>query len=100
LPHLETLYQKYADQGFSIIAVEATGNRSGAQEFIRSSGLTYTFVENGRGEQEIVSRLYNVQSFPTTLLLDRHGHVVESYIGFTPGKLRDMETAIQRLLAE
>ena len=45
LPRLEPLWKKYRDRGFSIVAVEATGDRERAVQFIEKNGLTYHLLE-------------------------------------------------------
>ena len=46
LPRLEPLWQKYKDQGLTVIAIESQQDREGALEFIAEHGLTYPMVED------------------------------------------------------
>ena len=41
LPRIEPLWKKYRDKGFSVVAVEATGDRDRAVKFIDEKNLTY-----------------------------------------------------------
>jgi peroxiredoxin len=98
LPRLEPLYQKYRNRGLSIIAIERTGNRKGAEKFITDNNLTYSFLENGEGDQEVVRSLFGVSSFPTTFLADENGKILFAHLDFEEGDENKIEKEILTLL--
>ena len=98
LPRLQTLYETYKDQGFEIIAVDGKNDTERATKFIAENGLTYTMLENGEGDNEIVGGKYKVRAYPTSFLIDRDGKVMYFHLGFEPGDEEHLEEEIQSLL--
>jgi cytochrome c biogenesis protein CcmG/thiol:disulfide interchange protein DsbE len=98
LPRLQPLYEQYKDQGFEVIAVEAKRDTERAKKFIEEKGLTYTVLENGEDDQEIVGSIFKVRSFPSSFLIDREGKVMYFHLGFEAGDEEHLEEEIQSLL--
>jgi peroxiredoxin len=98
LPRLQPLYEKYQDQGFEIIAVDGKRDTERATTFIEEKGLTYTMLENGEGDDEIVASLYKVRAYPSSFLIDRDGKVMYFHLGFEAGDEEHLEEQIQSLL--
>ena len=98
LPRLQPLYEKYKDQGFEIIAVDGKNDTERATKFIEENGLTYTMLENGEGDAEVVGALYKVRAYPSSFLIDRDGKVMYFHLGFEPGDEEHLEEEIQSLL--
>jgi hypothetical protein len=98
LPRLQPLYEKYRDQGLEIIAVDAYRDRLRAQKLIEEKGLSYTLLENGEEDAEVVGEIFKVHSFPTSLLIDRSGRVFFSHLGFEIGDELKLEQEIRELL--
>ena len=98
LPRLQPLYEQYKDQGFEVIAVEAKRDTERAKKFIEEKGLTYTVLENGEDDQEIVGSIFKVRSFPSSFLIDRDGKVMYFHLGFEAGDEEHLEEEIQSLL--
>lgn len=98
LPRLQPLYEKYKDQGFEIIAVDGKRDTERATKFIEENGLSYTLLENGEGDDEIVGGLYKVRAYPTSFLIDRQGKVMYFHLGFEAGDEVHLEEEIQSLL--
>ncbi len=85
LPRLQPLYETYKDQGFNVVVVDGKRQTDLAMKFIEKNGLTYTALENGEDEAEVVKNIFLVQSFPTSFLIDREGRVMYSHNGFEAG---------------
>jgi cytochrome c biogenesis protein CcmG/thiol:disulfide interchange protein DsbE len=96
LPRLEPLWQKYRDQGFSVVAVETTRDRDRAQEFIEKHKLTYHLLETEE-EKQVVKDRFGVKWFPTSFLIDREGRIMICHVGFTVGDEVELEKEILRL---
>ncbi len=99
LPRLEPLYEQYKDKGLSIVAVEGKRDRERAEKFIKDKGLTYTFLETGTDDEDIVRNLFKVRSFPTSFLVDAKGKIIYVHVGFSRGDEESLEKEINRLLA-
>lgn len=98
LPRLQPLYETYKDQGFSVVVVDGKRMTDLATKFIEKHGLTYTALENGEGDAEVVKSLFLVQGYPTSFLIDRDGRVVYSHLGFDAGDEEKLAKEIESLL--
>ena len=98
LPRLQELYDQYRDQGFEVVAVEAKRDTERATKFIQEKGLTFTTLENGEDDAEVVASIFKVRSFPSSFLIDRDGRVRFYHLGFEAGDEVHLEEEIQQLL--
>lgn len=98
LPRLNPLYEKYKDRGLEIIAVEGFRMEKLAKEFIEENQLTYRFVQDNEGDDAVVRKIYKVNGFPTTFIIDRNGRVIYSHLGFEAGDEEKLEEEILSLL--
>lgn len=98
LPRLEKIWQKYRDKGLVVVAIERSRDRDRAQKLIAEKGLTFMLLENGEGDAEVVRRVFNVGTFPTSFLIDRNGRVMFAHVGFREGDEERLEEEILTLL--
>ena len=99
LPRLEKLYEQYKDKGFDIMALEARRDTEKAKKLIADNKLTYTFVENGLEDKEVVRKLFSVRVFPTSFLVGKDNKVYYYHLGFEDGQEKVLEEEIKKLLA-
>jgi peroxiredoxin len=98
LPRLQPLYETYKDQGFNVVVVDGKRQTDLAKKFIAKHELTYPALENGEDDAEVVKSVFQVQSFPTSFLIDREGRVMYSHLGFEPGDEEHLAEEIETLL--
>jgi peroxiredoxin len=98
LPRLQTLYDTYSAQGLVIVAIDARRDTKQATKFIKDKGLSFTLLENGADDGDVVSSVFGVYSFPTSLLVDREGRVLYAHVGFEIGDEQKLEEEIRSLL--
>ncbi|TKC08600.1 peroxiredoxin family protein [Pedobacter frigoris] len=87
-PHLKELYATYKAKGFEILGVSSEKVSGQAQaekmwkEAIEKDGLTWTNVLNNETnmKQDVVA-LYNIEGYPTQILLDKEGKVIAKWLG-------------------
>ncbi|MCM1035367.1 MAG: TlpA family protein disulfide reductase [Paludibacter sp.] len=77
---MRELYNKYHSQGLEIYQVSADNNRLLWEQSV--DHLPWTTVRSEYGGYASCFRTYNVQSIPTTFLLNRKGEVVGRNISF------------------
>jgi len=99
LPRLEPLYQKYRDQGFSVIAIDGRRDRERAVKFIEKNQLTYACLETGEGDADVVAQPFGVSGYPTSFLIDGDGRILYFHLGFSEGDEVKLEKEIQKVLA-
>lgn len=98
MPAMQKAYEAYQDQGFVILAVNATNqdSRQDAVDFAGQYGLTFPILLDTSGE---VSSLYQLRSLPTSFFIDRHGVIQEVVIG-GPMSEALLRTRVQQLMEE
>lgn len=96
MPAIQKLYQQYRDQGFVVLAVNATNqdDLSKIPAFTREYGLTFPILLDTAGS---VSRQYQLRSLPSSYFIDRQGIIQEVVIG---GPMAEtlLRTRIQKIL--
>ncbi len=80
MPAMQETYEIYADQGFTILAVNTTyqDDQMAAEDFVTQHGLTFPVLFDLDGS---VSRAYRVRSMPTSFFIDPEGVIQRVVIG-------------------
>ena len=100
LPHVESWYQKYKDQGFVVIGVHTPEfgfekNVSNIRKALTNFNITYPVAVDSDYE---TWNAYHNQFWPADYLVDSQGRIREVHFG--EGHYRKTEDAIRSLLAE
>lgn len=77
-PNVVAMYNELHSKGLNIIGV-SLDNPNGKEkwiEAIKKDGLTWPQISNLKGWQDPIAVMYNIQSIPATLLLDKDGKIV------------------------
>jgi cytochrome c biogenesis protein CcmG, thiol:disulfide interchange protein DsbE len=98
MPAFEKVYRQYANQGFTVVAVNASNQDSleDAQAFVQANGLTFPILLDTDGR---VSQLYELRSLPTTFFIGRDGVIREVVVG-GPISVAGLQIRVERLLKE
>ena len=92
-PALKSIYEKYKDKGFTIVAVNLGEKPQTAAEFAKQFELPFTvMLDTNAG----VARIYGAYSIPTSYFLDRQGVIRELRAGAMPENY--VETIVAQLL--
>lgn len=97
MPHLDELYMRYKDQGFVVVGVMSDDNATkiGPKD-VKKRGVSYPMLLDENAER--VSCLWGpVMGFPSVVMVDREGKVVETWLGTTG--TGEIEERLQQLLA-
>lgn len=80
MPAMQRVYEEYQDQGFLILAVNATNQDSetAAVAFAEEHGLTFPLLLDFDGQ---VSGDYQLRALPSSFFIDRAGVIQEVVIG-------------------
>lgn len=101
VPHLKQLDAKHSDDVFRLIGINVDNEEAKLRSWVAEQGLTWPQVWD-RGHEVI--RTFQVNNFPTYILLDHQGRVSYSTTGFsaTTSRLLDYHVglAVQAAQAE
>lgn len=97
LPEMEALYQEYRDLGFEILAVNVDDEESKADILLDDIEVSFPVLYDTAGN---VSKLYDVNAMPTTVIIDRDGNQRLLHLGYRAGDEKKYEEAIKILMRE
>jgi peroxiredoxin len=95
MPHLNRLYEKYRGAGFVLLGVNVDEDTGKAAEVAAKLGVTFPVLLD---TQKSVSKLYDVSTMPSTMLIDRDGKVRYVHRGYLAGYEDNYEKQIRELL--
>jgi peptide-methionine (R)-S-oxide reductase len=100
LPTLKRFDAEYREKGLTIIGVHTPEsdyekNFSNIKEAVKRNGIKYPVVTDSQGD---TWRAFNIEAWPTVVILDKHGRIRYTHIG--EGAYEMQEKVIQTLLAE
>ena len=97
MPLLDDLYSRYERVGFSLLGVNIDDDSRRAMQMIEDLGVNFPVLFD---EAKEVSKLYEVEAMPVTILVDREGVVRHVHHGYKPGYEDKYLTEIRALLRE
>jgi len=97
MPLLDQLYTRYQRVGFSLLGVNIDDDSSKAMDMVSELGVSFPVLFDARKD---VSRLYEVEAMPVTVLIDREGMVRYVHHGYEPGIEEKYLDQIRSLLRE
>jgi len=95
MPSMETLYQRFKNQGLEILAVDVGEDNVTVQRFVQSNGYTFPILLD---RDNRVSSVYGIEAIPTTYIIDREGKIIGRIIGSIVWDAPRVITAIDALL--
>jgi cytochrome c-type biogenesis protein len=99
MPEFQSLYDRYGSDGFVILAVNNQEGQSQVEEFVDEMAITFPVVLDESGM--INGSLYGarVQAYPTSLLVDQDGVIVQIFFGqIKDAQLSQLVDKLQQLL--
>lgn len=97
MPLLDELYSRYQRVGFNLLGVNIDDDSDRAMQMIEELGVQFPVLFDARKD---VSRLYDVEAMPVTVLVDREGTVRHVHHGYKPGYEDKYLDQIRSLLRE
>ncbi|MGB5165066.1 MAG: TlpA disulfide reductase family protein [Woeseiaceae bacterium] len=97
MPLLDELYDRYQRVGFNLLGVNIDDDSSRAMKMVADLGVSFPVLFDERKE---VSKLYQVNAMPVTVLVDRDGTVRHVHHGYKPGYEEKYLNEIRALLRE
>ena len=94
-PWLNTMYEKYGDEGLVIVGVNLDFDRADAERFLREYPASFDIVYD---EDKGLAKQFEVIAMPSSYLIGRDGKILERHLGFKVKKQADYEAAIVNAL--
>ena len=95
MPHLNRLYEKYRASGFVLLGVNVDDDPRKAIDVAAKLGVTFPVLLD---TDKKVSKLYDLSTMPSTVLIDRDGKVRYVHRGYLAGYEDNYEKQIRELL--
>jgi thiol-disulfide isomerase/thioredoxin len=96
-PWMQTMQDAYADRGLRVVAVNVDRYREDAERFLAKFNPTFEMRFDPQGE---LAAHFNIQGMPTGVIIDRHGALRYTHIGFRSTDDAAYEDQLRRVLAE
>lgn len=96
-PWMQQMQDAYAAQGLTVVAVNVDRERKDADRFLAAFHPTFDVRFDPKGE---MAERFKLPGMPTSLLIDRHGSVRYTHVGFLPADRAAYEKQLRELLAE
>lgn len=97
MPLLDELHTRYERVGFRLLGVNIDDDWRRALQMVDELGVTFPVVFD---DTKSVSKLYQVEAMPVTVILDRAGTVRYVHHGYKPGYEEHYLNEIRTLLRE
>ncbi len=98
MPLLAEIYEKYSDDGFTLVAISVDNTRSlsKVRPYIRSQGFSFPVLLDTDGE---VLKRYRGSNVPHTVLVASDGTIRKVWIGYHPGEEEEIEAEVELLVS-
>lgn len=97
MPLLDELYDRYERVGFTLLGVNIDDDRQQAMQMAEELDVSFPVLFDS---EKSVSKRYEVDAMPVTVLVDRGGTVRYVHHGYKPGYEQHYLTEIRELLRE
>jgi|SRR5450755_218708 peroxiredoxin len=95
MPQLDRLYQKYKSSGFVLLGVNVDDDAMKAADVAAKLGVSFPVLLD---TDKAVSKLYDLSTMPSTVIIDRDGKVRYVHRGYLNGYEENYEKQIRELL--
>jgi cytochrome c biogenesis protein CcmG, thiol:disulfide interchange protein DsbE len=96
-PWMRAMQSAYGRQGLAVTAVNLDHDRADAERFLKTFPPNFDVQFDPQG---VLAEQFNVAGMPTSVLIDRHGVLRYTHIGFRAVDREARTKEIQQLLAE
>lgn len=95
MPHLDRLYDKYKSSGFVLMGINVDDDTRNAAAVAAKLGIRFPVLLD---TDKQVSRLYDLSTMPSTVLVDRDGKVRYVHRGYLSGYEDTYDKQVRELL--
>jgi peroxiredoxin len=96
-PALDEMYRKYKPMGFAMVGINVESEKADAERFLSARPVSFPILFDPDNR---VSGSYGVSAMPTTVLVDRKGHIRWLHRAYKPGDEAEYIAQIRAMLRE
>jgi thiol-disulfide isomerase/thioredoxin len=96
-PALDEMYRKYKPMGFAMVGINVESEKADAERFLGARPVSFPILFDPDNH---VSGSYGVSAMPTTVLVDRTGHIRWQHRAYKPGDEAEYIAQIRAMLRE
>ena len=97
MPVLDKLHQHYNDAGFAVLGVNVEGKEKPARKVLDKTPVTFPVLLDAN---QLVSKLYELEAMPSTVVIDRNGDVRYVHRGYKSGDEAKYIEIVKQLIRE
>ncbi|WP_434928852.1 TlpA family protein disulfide reductase [Shewanella sp. HL-SH8] len=97
MPVLQKLQDKYQDLGVQVWGINVEQENQAGKDFLADLDLSFSIFFD---ETNALSKSYQVEAMPTTVMIDRDGKVRHIFRGYKDGYEKKYADAIKKLIRE
>jgi thiol-disulfide isomerase/thioredoxin len=97
MPLLDEMYQRYNKIGFELYGINVEKDTAAAKKLLKDLKATLPVLYDPESK---VSKLYNVDAMPTTVMIDKNGEIRYVNRGYKAGDEEKYRDQIQTLIRE
>lgn len=97
LPHLDKIHGQYRNAGLTVLAINIDNDRVNAEAMLQKLGVRVPTLYDA---DKRVSKLYEVDAMPATVIIDRDGRVRYVHRGYRVGFEQKYEQQVRELLRQ
>ncbi|MGD8566487.1 MAG: TlpA disulfide reductase family protein [Gammaproteobacteria bacterium] len=96
-PWMEEMHQRYKDLGFKVVAISLDNKRAVIDQFLKTMNTSFTIAHDPSGKS---ASAFNVKGMPSSYLIDRHGNIHLTHMGFNSKDKSKLEAEIKNLITQ
>jgi len=97
MPLLDAMSQRYSAAGFLLLGVDVEEDNTDAKKIVKDLKISYPILFDTENK---ASKLYSVETMPTTVMIDKKGQIRYINHGYKPGDETKYRDQIRELIKE
>jgi thiol-disulfide isomerase/thioredoxin len=97
MPLLDSIYKQYKNKNFTLLGVNVEPDPKIANDWLKKTPVSFPVLYDVKSD---VSNLYTVAGMPSTVFVDKKGHVRVIHRGYKPGDENEYMNNIRMLMRE
>ncbi|MBB3169779.1 TlpA family protein disulfide reductase [Simiduia aestuariiviva] len=97
MPLLDELSKRYSRAGFTLLGVNVEQDTAAGEKYLQDTPVSFPILWD---PTSTVSKLYNIDAMPSTVMIDRDGNMRYLHRGYKPGYEKDYKKQIKELIRE